>query len=329
MSTAEIAHPKPAASRKVGLIGFGYWGQKLARAIADSSAFQLKKVHVRHPELLSQSERASLGDVPVTSRREELLGDPELEALVIASPISTHYRLCKEALESCKHILVEKPLTLSGKHATELAREARARGLTLQTDYTWTFSPGLEHAQQQLNQQRIGKLLSVQLRFQQLGRFRSHGVGPLLIVHMLAIAAMFVDLQRIQWRREDRNHRGDLITATRLTGASDDGVELVLEASLENPDKQRQLQLIGSLGRLDFDPLSSSSTVSIRRPRGSSPQDLKEVTESPFYSEESNNLGRAIDAFAATLAGERTDNLELSVTISCLLERLFSAGQEG
>jgi len=311
---------------RVGLIGYGYWGSKVHAALEAHPAFTVVRLHVRHPEKLTVVQKAALSAVKVSASVKALWGDSSIEAVAIVSPIDTHYLLCKGALEAGKHVLVEKPLCLSSHEAEELASIARSRKLTLQTDYTWTFSPGLLQAQELQTHGWIGQLHSINVRFRQTGRFRQHGVGPLLLVHMLSIVQMFTSLDKLDWKLVSSTTTGDLVTTALATGDHSNGLHVCLDASLNDPVKTRIVSLVGSAGALRFEPLANGATLSAERysrPGESSDDDTPGSTHS-FSSDETDNLSHAINTFAEVLAGKHSDNLKGSMQITGLLESLFS-----
>jgi len=125
--------------KKVALVGAGYWGPNLARvmnqsskcdfvAACDSNPRNLENVLRRYPTLRGYS---SFDDL-LTS---------EVEAIVIATPISTHYELAKCALLAGKHVFVEKPLAHTAELARKLVQIAASRNLTLFTGHTFIYSP--------------------------------------------------------------------------------------------------------------------------------------------------------------------------------------------
>src|SRR5579864_7996131 len=111
---------------RVAVIGAGHWGPHLVRnfhnhqdskvvAVADLDEIRLKEIAVRYP------------DIRTTENAEYAIGSDEVDAVVIASPTSTHYPLARLALESGKHVLVEKPLSTSSEHGRVLCDIAAAR----------------------------------------------------------------------------------------------------------------------------------------------------------------------------------------------------------
>ena len=124
---------------KVGLIGYGYWGPNLARnlaetdgvylvAIADGRADRRAAAARRHPHVITCDDAARLID------------RDDLDAIVIATPIETHYPFARAALERGKHVLVEKPLATSKADAEALAALAEDRDLRLMVDHTFVYN---------------------------------------------------------------------------------------------------------------------------------------------------------------------------------------------
>ena len=124
----------------IGVVGLGYWGPNLIRNLSD-----LEVAEVRWICDLDQSRLEKYGRrYPSVSRTKDfadLLADPELEAVVIATPVSTHYPLALAALKAEKHVFIEKPLAPTVAQAVELAALATNRGLTLMPGHTFLYSP--------------------------------------------------------------------------------------------------------------------------------------------------------------------------------------------
>jgi predicted dehydrogenase len=131
------ARSQPAV--RVGVIGYGYWGPNLVRnfaetagaelvAVSDMSVERLEVVQARHPT------------VAVTTDSQDLLRDPEIDAVVVATPVGTHYRLGMEVLQAGKHLLMSKPLTDRSEHAARLVKEAGERNLVLMVDHTFLYT---------------------------------------------------------------------------------------------------------------------------------------------------------------------------------------------
>ena len=326
--TLLVSPPSQAGPLRVGLIGFGYWGRKLHDALRQQPEFDLRHVHVRSPGQLNAEDLQALQDVELSDRSSRLWSDSTLQAVIVATPIASHYALCREALLAGKHVLVEKPLALTEREARELAELAASRGLTLQTDYTWTFSPGLCRASQLIEQQWLGKLRHIQLRFHQLGRFREDDVGPLLAVHMLSILTMFTDLARLRWTKRIGVGSRERASSILLYGEdSGSGLSVMLDGSLDDPVRERSVVLFGDHGSLSFRPLSDDNTLQgVLYSREPSTDDkVHAATSLNLCTREDDNLSHALSAFAEAVSGRGPSNIEQSVAITATLEHLFSA----
>jgi len=119
---AEIQATRPlkiTGDIRVGIIGAGYWGPKLARNFHEAPGALLKCVSDLRPERLQDINRL-FPEVATTSNYATIF--EEVDAVVIATPVHTHYRLAKQALEAGKHVLVEKPITSSAEQARGIGR---------------------------------------------------------------------------------------------------------------------------------------------------------------------------------------------------------------
>jgi predicted dehydrogenase len=123
---------------KVGLCGYGYWGQNLLRTFSGDPRFQVVAVSD-----LSESARERAGQAGTTLRlypeAGELVDDPEVEAIAVATPAATHFRLARRAILAGKHVLLEKPMCPSTAEGGELVALAERTGTTLMVDHTYLF----------------------------------------------------------------------------------------------------------------------------------------------------------------------------------------------
>ena len=124
----------------VAIVGYGYWGPNLLRNYLEVPGVSVTWVCDRRPEALEKVRRRYPAQA-VSGSYDEVLADPAVDAVVIATPISTHFDLAAAALRAGKHVFVEKPMTSSTADAEELVRLAGETGLTLMVGHTFVFSP--------------------------------------------------------------------------------------------------------------------------------------------------------------------------------------------
>jgi len=122
---------------KIGIIGIGYWGKNILRNIVNHSDFQLVGIC---DILEKQVENINLENLYFTTEFKELISNPEINAVIIATPAETHFQIAFEALQQGKHVLVEKPFTLDSNEAQILVNLAKSNNLTLMIDHTYLYS---------------------------------------------------------------------------------------------------------------------------------------------------------------------------------------------
>jgi len=143
----------------VGLIGYGYWGPNLARNLDALPGLRLAAVCDSSPTRLALAAAAFPAALPVGDWRA-MLADPEIAAVVLATPADCHYGIALAALEAGKHLLVEKPLAETAAQAATLAAESRRRGVVLMVDHTYLYSGAFESLERHVAAGGLGALSS-------------------------------------------------------------------------------------------------------------------------------------------------------------------------
>ncbi len=143
---------------KVAVIGYGYWGPNLARnfneadgaklvAISDPKENRLKLAEKRYPSL------------NVTTNHKEIIKDSNIDAVAIATPLSMHYQIAKEALGAGKHVLVEKPLSSTSEEAQELIELSESSRKVLMVDHTFIYTGAVRKIKEIVEAGELGKVL--------------------------------------------------------------------------------------------------------------------------------------------------------------------------
>jgi predicted dehydrogenase len=145
-------------SISVGVVGCGYWGPNLIRNFAENEGAALRWVCDKDTRHLSKVARRYPAARAATDYTE-LLADPRLDAVCIATPVATHFEFARRALEAGKHVLVEKPFTASVREAQELIALAEARSLTLMVDHTFIYTGAVRKIKQMVAAGELGDLL--------------------------------------------------------------------------------------------------------------------------------------------------------------------------
>ena len=152
----------------VGVVGLGYWGPNLARNFAALDGCELRWCCDAQPE---RAARAPQG-ARVTTELGDLLSDPELDALVVATDVPTHARLATEILRAGKHCFVEKPLAQSVQEAAAVAEEAAASGRVLMVGHLLEYHPGVAKLKEILDAGELGDVRYVYSNRLNLGQIR-------------------------------------------------------------------------------------------------------------------------------------------------------------
>jgi predicted dehydrogenase len=155
----------------VGVIGCGYWGPNLLRNFSENESAELRWMCDLDPKRLEVMGRR-YPSAETTRECEQLLADPRLDAVVISTPVGTHYRYARAALEAGKHVLVEKPLTASAREAEELIGLAEAGGLTLMVDHTFIYTGAVRKIKEIVVSGDLGELLYFDSTRLNLGLFQ-------------------------------------------------------------------------------------------------------------------------------------------------------------
>ncbi len=291
---------------KIALIGYGYWGKRFLRYLEE--VFEVVHICSRS---LAESGR-------FTPNIEKVLNS-DIEAVVIATPVDTHYQIARNALEHCKHVLCEKPLAQSSAQVSELAEIARKNNLHLVTEFTYTFSSGIQQARELVARGSIGDLLSMEMSLRYLGRFLKFDVYWLLASHMLAVRGMFVPLTENEFRliQQVPNETGIIHIQGKVPG--------YISVSLNYPQRETRIVWYGSKGTIVYDGINQPtlSLATYRKKHGVLANEMLEQV-SYFHHDEQNNLRNAALFFAGVLNGtvDSTHNLQTSAAITKILEEL-------
>ncbi len=171
----------------IGVVGYGYWGPNLVRNFIEAADARVVAISDLRPKRLAEVQ-TRYPAVQATASYAEMLANPAVDAVVIATPVSSHFRLATAALAAGKHVLVEKPLTANYQEALQLVDDAERRGLVLMVDHTFVFTGAVRKIKELVDGQQLGQLYYYDSVRINLGLFQ-HDVNVLwdLAVHDLSI----------------------------------------------------------------------------------------------------------------------------------------------
>lgn len=172
---------------RIGVIGYGYWGPNLVRNCFEAKGAQVACVSdLRENRLALVSSR--FPTVRTTRDFRSLIEDPAIDAVAIATPVSTHYELALRALQAGKHVLVEKPLASDTEQVQHLIEIAQKRSLVLMVDHTFVYTGAVRKIRELVESGGLGEIYYYDSVRVNLGLFQ-HDVNVLwdLAVHDLSI----------------------------------------------------------------------------------------------------------------------------------------------
>ena len=164
----------------IAVVGYGYWGPNIVRNVMERPELEfLGAVRARAASGAAKFSARYPG-AHTTSSFEEVLADPTVNAVSIATPPRTHYALVKHALEAGKHVLVEKPLATHSAEAIELADMAEREGLVLMPGHTFLYSPAVNKVRQLIESGELGEVYFITSSRMNLGHLPGgrRGVRP-------------------------------------------------------------------------------------------------------------------------------------------------------
>ncbi len=171
----------------IGIVGYGYWGPNLVRNLNQAEGARVIAVCDQSPKRRAQVE-AHYPAVKTYASAAEMIADPKVDAVAVATPVSSHFELSMMALEAGKHVLVEKPITTTSEQAERLIEAAEKRKLTLMVDHTFVYTSTVRKIKELVEQGSLGQLFYYDSVRVNLGLFQ-HDVNVLwdLAVHDLSI----------------------------------------------------------------------------------------------------------------------------------------------
>lgn len=155
----------------VGVIGYGYWGPNIVRNLAEVPDANLVKVADFKRDRLDLARRR-FPKIETTTSPMEVIGDPAIDAVVIATPLATHFELALAALRAHKHVLVEKPMCSSQQEGETLIEAAAARNLVLLVDHTFCYSGAVQKIRELIDDREVGEIYYYDATRINLGLFR-------------------------------------------------------------------------------------------------------------------------------------------------------------
>lgn len=259
---------------RIAVIGAGHWGPNLIRNFHNRERSEVAWIADLDAQRRAQIASRFPG-VATTANPSDAIDDPSIDAVVIATPTSTHYPLAKAALLAGKHVLVEKPIAASTSHGRELCEIAAARGRVLMVGHVFLHNGAVRRVKEYVDQGELGRVYYVSMVRTNLGPIRSDvNAAWDLAAHDVSIVNYWLDAEPVSasavggvWINPGVE---DAVFATlRYPGE----VLVNLHVSWLNPRKARDITVVGDRRMLTFDDMNISEPLRLydKRVDGAAP----------------------------------------------------------
>jgi predicted dehydrogenase len=248
----------------IALIGYGYWGVNLLRnltAIKDCNVVAVCESSEKRQRVLN----TTYPNIQVTGDYQDIINNSEIDAVVIATPVHSHFSLAKQALENNKHVLVEKPLTASTREAQILIDLATSRNLQLMVDHTFLYSGAVEKIKELVDNDNLGILKYIDSTRINLGLIQSD-VNVLwdLAPHDLSILAFITKEEPTAVYATGVSHTGNGIeNIAYMTLKYPSGFMAHFNCSWSSPVKVRSMLIGGDKKMIVYDDINPTEKIKV------------------------------------------------------------------
>jgi predicted dehydrogenase len=265
---------------KIGILGYGYWGPNLARNFAETPGTAVAGIADLDDKKLELVRRRYPG-VKTTKHFQDLLQDPEIDAIAVATPVSTHFELGMATLRANKHLWLEKPMTETQLQARKLLDEAERRQLAVLVDHTFIYTGAVRKIGELIKSGELGHLYYYDSTRLNLGLFqRDVSVISDLAAHDFSILDYLLGEHPTAVSASGINHfPATPENLAYLTLFYDSGVIAHANVSWLAPVKVRQILIGGSKKMIIYDDMEPSEKVKVYDKGVSFTEDAKQIYE--------------------------------------------------
>jgi predicted dehydrogenase len=249
---------------RIGVIGYGYWGPNLVRNFVETPDMHLVAVSDLRQDRLDLVQRRYPG-VEVTKDCHEIINHPQIDAVAISTPVSTHFQLAMEALRAGKHVLVEKPMTATSEEAVRLIDEAERRNLVLMVDHTFVYTGAVRKIRELIDKRSLGEIYYYDSTRVNLGLFQQDvDVIWDLAVHDLSIMEYILGETPVEVSATGIGHvNGAAENIAYVTAFYESSLIAHLNVNWLSPVKIRRTMIGGSKRMIVYDDIETSEKVRV------------------------------------------------------------------
>jgi predicted dehydrogenase len=248
---------------RFGVIGWGYWGPKITRnlnTLPQASVSMIGDLDIHRLATLKLNQPW----IRTTTKPEEVFRS-DVDAVIIVTPVRTHYNLAREALLHGKHVLVEKPLTANVEEAEELVALAREQERVLMVGHTFQYNPAVNELRNLIQRGELGKIFSIETERLNLGLFRQDiNVIWDLAPHDISILLYLLDKKPGKVKvQAHANLQRSIEDVAHLDLEFDDGMNAHIHVSWLHPCKTRRVTVIGDTRMAVYDDVNKPEMLKI------------------------------------------------------------------
>ncbi len=249
---------------RIGIIGYGYWGPNLARNLAEVPGAAVSAIADLDESKLHLVRRRYPG-VRTTRDCHDLMTDPSLDAIAIATPVSNHFEMAMAALRAGKHVWLEKPMAETSHQARAIADEAEKRGKVVYVDHTFIYTSAVQKIAEIIRSGELGQLYYYDSTRINLGLFqRDVSVISDLAVHDFSILEFILGEHPVAVSASGTNHfPGTPENLAFITLFYESGAIAHMNVSWLAPVKVRQILIGGSKKMIAYDDLQQSEKIRV------------------------------------------------------------------
>jgi predicted dehydrogenase len=248
----------------LGIIGLGYWGPNLARNFIALPECRVKTICDVSEERLSYV-KSLYSYFETTTDFDRLIEDPEINAIVIATPVRYHFELAMQSLLADKHVFIEKPMARSVKEAQLLINLAENRNLTIMVGHTFIYSPAVRKIKEIVRSGELGEIQYISARRLNLGLFQKDiNVAWDLAPHDISIMLYVIDMFPISINCQGKAHvNPDVEDITSMVLNYPNGGIATIQSSWLDPNKVRDMTFVGSKKMLVYNDVEPMEKIKI------------------------------------------------------------------
>ncbi|HKH31983.1 MAG TPA: Gfo/Idh/MocA family oxidoreductase [Gaiellaceae bacterium] len=249
------------STTRIGLAGLGYWGPNLARNfdevadlawLCDLGEENRARFAPRYP------------NARMTADFDELLADPDLEAVVVATPVVTHHELARRALLAGKHVFVEKPMAVQAAEAEELVALAEERELVLMPGHLLLYHPGVKKLKELVDGDDLGDVLYLYGNRQNFGKIRQEeNALSSLGAHDLSVILHLVGEEPSECWARGESFLGEVEDVVFCYLRFPSGKVAHMHLSWLDPHKKREMTVVGTKRMVVFDDMELERKITV------------------------------------------------------------------